>query len=90
MVRIASGLKEEEFETTKYILTLTHHHLLNMIGLCLMAQWFRKNNCCRYPFTLAGAMAPVTIVGATIAQSIAEGLALLLYYNILIQDVPLS
>jgi len=77
MVRIAGGLSEEEFRARPHMYTninstspLKHDH--PMIDGCL--------RCVRAgqavvvtPFTLAGAMAPVTMAGA-VAQSVAEAL----------------
>ena len=77
MVRIASALTEEEFAATPRMYTninstspLKHDH--PMIDGCL--RLIRKRQAVVVtPFTLAGAMAPVTIAGA-VAQSIAEAL----------------
>ena len=85
-MRIASGLEEEEFQKQARIYTNINsssplkHDWPMLDGAMRFA---RKTTCCRYPLTLAGAMAPVTIVGA-VAQSIVEGLAaiaLLQYIN---------
>ena len=77
MVRIAGGLSEEEFAATPRMYTninstspLKHDH--PMIDGCL--RMIRKGQAVVVtPFTLAGAMAPVTMAGA-VAQSIAEAL----------------
>lgn len=78
MVRIAGGLTHEEFEATPRMYTninstspLKHDH--PMIDGCL--RMVRRGQAVIVtPFTLAGAMAPVTMAGA-VAQSIAEALA---------------
>jgi trimethylamine--corrinoid protein Co-methyltransferase len=77
MVKIASGLSEEEFQATPRMYTninstspLKHDH--PMIDGCL--RLVRRGQAVFVtPFTLAGAMAPVTMSGA-VAQSIAEAL----------------
>ena len=87
MVRIASGLDEDEFKKEARIYTNINSssplkHDWPMLDGAM--RFSRKNQpVIVTPFTLAGAMAPVTIVGA-VAQSIAEGLAaiaLLQYIN---------
>ena len=77
MVRIAGGLSHEEFEAKPHMYTninstspLKHDH--PMIDGCL--RLVRRGQAVIVtPFTLAGAMAPVTMAGA-VAQSIAEAL----------------
>ena len=87
MVRIASGFDEDEFKKEARIYTNINSssplkHDWPMLDGAM--RFSRKNQpVVVTPFTLAGAMAPVTIVGA-VAQSIAEGLAaiaLLQYIN---------
>jgi trimethylamine--corrinoid protein Co-methyltransferase len=78
MVKIAGGLSEEEFCARPHMYTninstspLKHDH--PMIDGCL--RLVRRGQAVIVtPFTLAGAMAPVTMSGA-VAQSIAEALA---------------
>ncbi len=78
MVKIAGGLSEEEFQSRPHMYTninstspLKHDH--PMIDGCL--RLVRRGQAVFVtPFTLAGAMAPVTMAGA-VAQSIAEALA---------------
>ncbi len=78
MVRIAGGLSHEEFDAAPRMYTninstspLKHDH--PMIDGCL--RLIRRGQAVMVtPFTLAGAMAPVTMAGA-VAQSIAEALA---------------
>lgn len=78
MVKIAGGLSEEEFQSRPHMYTninstspLKHDH--PMIDGCL--RLVRRGQAVFVtPFTLAGAMAPVTMSGA-VAQSIAEALA---------------
>ena len=78
MVKIGGGLSEEEFQSRPHMYTninstspLKHDH--PMIDGCL--RLVRRGQAVFVtPFTLAGAMAPVTMSGA-VAQSIAEALA---------------
>jgi trimethylamine---corrinoid protein Co-methyltransferase len=78
MVRIAGGLTEEEFEATPRMYTNINStsplkHDQPMIDGCL--RLIRRGQAVIVtPFTLAGAMAPVTMAGA-VAQSIAEALS---------------
>jgi trimethylamine--corrinoid protein Co-methyltransferase len=77
MVRIAGGLSHEEFEATPRMYTNINStsplkHDFPMIDGCLRLAR-RGQAIVVTPFTLAGAMAPVTMAGA-VAQSIAEAL----------------
>ena len=78
MVRIAGGLTHEEFEAqprmhTNINSTSPLKHDIPMIDGCL--RLIRRGQAVVVtPFTLAGAMAPVTMAGA-VAQSVAEALA---------------
>lgn len=78
MVRIAGGLTHEEFEATPRMYTNINStsplkHDIPMIDGCLrMAR--RGQAIIVTPFTLAGAMAPVTMTGA-VALSLAEALS---------------
>jgi len=78
MVRIAGGLSHEAFEATPRMFTNINStsplkHDLPMIDGCL--RLIRRGQAVIVtPFTLAGAMAPVTMAGA-VAQSLAEALA---------------
>ena len=80
MVRIAGGLSHEEFNASPRMYTninstspLKHDDLM-------LDGWLRctrrGQGCIVTPFTLAGAMAPVTMPGA-VAQSMAEGLCVI-------------
>ena len=77
MVRIAGGLSHEEFEATPRMYTNINstsplkHDFPMMDGWLRLAR--RNQGLVVTPFTLAGAMAPVTMAGA-VAQSIAEAL----------------
>ena len=77
MVRIAGGLSHAEFEATPRMYTNINStsplkHDVPMIDGCL--RMIRRGQVVVVsPFTLAGAMAPVTMAGA-VAQSIAEAL----------------
>jgi trimethylamine--corrinoid protein Co-methyltransferase len=80
MVRIAGGLSNEEFETSPRLFTNINpssplKHDFNMLdGAMRMAR--RGQPVIVTPFTLSGAMAPVTIVGAVMQQT-AEALAMI-------------
>ena len=91
MVRIASGLTDEEFEASPRMYTninstspLKHDH--PMIDGCL--RLVRRGQAVVVtPFTLAGAMAPVTMAGA-VAQSIAEGLCAIALFQYVRPGAP--
>lgn len=77
MTRIAGGLTHEEFDATPRMYTninstspLKHDHPM-LDGLMRLAR--RGQPTVVTPFTLAGAMSPITLAG-TVAQSIAEAL----------------
>ncbi|TCD15037.1 trimethylamine methyltransferase family protein [Oricola cellulosilytica] len=78
MVRIAGGLSHEEFDATPRMYTNINstsplkHDWPMLDGAMRLAK--RGQPTIVTPFTLAGAMAPVTMVGA-VTQSIAEALA---------------
>ncbi|MEJ6389318.1 trimethylamine methyltransferase family protein [Gymnodinialimonas ulvae] len=78
MVRIASGLSHEEFDATPRMYTNINsvsplkHDFPMLDGAMRLAR--RGQPTVVTPFTLAGAMAPVTLSGA-VTLSIAEGLA---------------
>ena len=77
LVRIAGGLSHEEFEAKPHMYTNINStsplkHDFPMIDGCLRLAR-RGQAIVVTPFTLAGAMAPVTMAGA-VAQSIAEAL----------------
>ncbi|MEM7300812.1 MAG: trimethylamine methyltransferase family protein [Pseudomonadota bacterium] len=78
MVRIAGGLSHEEFDAAPRMYTNINstsplkHDWPMLDGLMRLAK--RGQPTYVTPFTLAGAMAPVTMIGA-VAQSIAEALA---------------
>ena len=72
MVRIAGGHNDEEFEASPHMYTnINSTSPLMLDGWMRMAR--RNQGLVGTPFTLAGAMAPVTMSGA-VAQSLAEGL----------------
>ena len=78
MVRIAGGLSEEEFAATPRMYTNINStsplkHDIPMIDVRLRLAR-RGQALVVTPFTLAGAMAPVTMSGA-VAQSLAEALS---------------
>ncbi|MEO1199339.1 MAG: trimethylamine methyltransferase family protein [Pseudomonadota bacterium] len=87
MVRIASGLSQDEFDARPRMYTNINsssplkHDWPMLDGAMRLAR--RGQPVMITPFTLAGAMAPVTMIGA-VTQSVAEGLAavaLLQYIN---------
>lgn len=84
MVRIAGGLTEEEFQATPRMYTNINStsplkHDQPMIDGCL--RLIRRGQAVVVtPFTLAGAMAPVTMAGA-VTQSIAEALSALALFQ---------
>ncbi|MGR3804901.1 trimethylamine methyltransferase family protein [Marinibacterium profundimaris] len=91
MVRIAGGLSHEEFDATPRMYTninstspLKHDH--PMIDGCLRLAR-RGQAIVVSPFTLAGAMAPVTMAGA-VAQSIAEALSAIALFQYVAPGVP--
>ena len=78
MVRIAAGISHEEFDASPRMFTNINstsplkHDWPMLDGWMRMAR--RGQGLIVSPFTLAGAMAPVTMVGA-VTQSLAEGLS---------------
>ncbi|MEO0329006.1 MAG: trimethylamine methyltransferase family protein [Pseudomonadota bacterium] len=77
MVRIAGGLTHEEFDSTPHMYTNINstsplkHDFPMLDGLMRLAR--RGQPTVVTPFTLAGAMSPITLAG-TVAQSVAEAL----------------
>ncbi|MEX0305920.1 MAG: trimethylamine methyltransferase family protein [Ruegeria sp.] len=91
MVRIASGLTHDEFEASPRMYTninstspLKHDH--PMIDGCLRLAR-RGQAIVVTPFTLAGAMAPVTMAGA-VAQSLAEALCAIALFQYVRPGIP--
>ncbi len=91
MVRIASGLTHEEFEASPRMYTNINStsplkHDYPMIDGCL--RMVRRGQAVIVtPFTLAGAMAPVTMAGA-VAQSIAEALCAIALFQYVRPGTP--
>jgi trimethylamine--corrinoid protein Co-methyltransferase len=91
MVRIAGGLSHEEFEATPRMYTNINStsplkHDWPMIDGCL--RLVRRGQAVFVtPFTLAGAMAPVTMAGA-VAQSIAEALSAIALFQYVRPGAP--
>ena len=91
MARIASGLPEDEFFSIPRIYTNINS------SSPLKHDWPMLDGSMRFirrgqpvivtPFTLAGAMAPVTMAGA-VTQSIAEGLAAIALYQVINPGSP--
>ena len=91
MVRIAGGLTWQEFEETPRMYTninstspLKHDYPM-LDGAMRLAR--RRQPTIVTPFTLAGAMAPVTIAGA-VTQSIAEALAAIALIQVISPGCP--
>ncbi|WP_083097396.1 trimethylamine methyltransferase family protein [Pseudophaeobacter leonis] len=91
MVRIAGGLSEAEFEATPRMYTNINStsplkHDYPMIDGCL--RLVRRGQAVVVtPFTLAGAMAPVTMAGA-VAQSLAEALCAIALFQYVRPGTP--
>lgn len=91
MVRIAGGLTHEEFEASPRMYTNINStsplkHDYPMIDGCL--RMVRRGQAVIVtPFTLAGAMAPVTMAGA-VAQSIAEALCAIALFQYVRPGTP--
>ncbi len=91
MVRIASGLSHEEFESKPRMYTNINStsplkHDFPMIDGCLRLAR-RGQAIVVTPFTLAGAMAPVTMAGA-VAQSLAEALCAIALFQYVRPGIP--
>lgn len=91
MVRIAGGLSDEEFEAKPHMYTNINStsplkHDEPMIDGCLRLAR-RGQAIVVTPFTLAGAMAPVTMAGA-VAQSIAESLSAIALFQYVRPGIP--
>lgn len=93
MVRIAGGLSHDEFDASPRMYTninsvspLVHDYPM-LDGAMRMAR--RSQPVVVTPFTLAGAMAPVTMSGA-VALSIAEGLAAIVLLQIINPGCPVA
>lgn len=91
MVRIAGALSHEEFDASPRLYTNINstsplkHDWAMLDGWMRMAR--RGQALVVTPFTLAGAMAPVTMTGAVV-QSLAEGLAAVVLAQIIRPGVP--
>ncbi len=91
MVRIAGGLSHEEFEAAPRMYTNINStsplkHDQPMIDGCLRLAR-RGQAIVVTPFTLAGAMAPVTMAGA-VAQSLAEALCAIALFQYVRPGIP--
>ncbi|KIC42111.1 methyltransferase [Ruegeria sp. ANG-R] len=91
MVRIAGGLSHEEFEASPRMYTNINStsplkHDQPMIDGCLRLAR-RGQAIVVTPFTLAGAMAPVTMAGA-VAQSLAEALCAIALFQYVRPGIP--
>ncbi len=91
IARIVNGVSESEFASRPYLATivntnsplkLDHNMLMGMMELSA-----RNQVVCVTPFTLAGAMAPVTVAGALVEQN-AEALAGLAFCQLVRKGAP--
>ncbi|WP_300014575.1 trimethylamine methyltransferase family protein [uncultured Roseobacter sp.] len=93
MVRIAGGLSHEEFDASPRMYTNINstsplkHDIPMLDGWMRMAR--RGQGLVVTPFTLAGAMAPVTMAGA-VAQSLAEALCAVVLAQIIKPGCPVA
>lgn len=91
MVRIARGLSEEEFRQASYCYTVinTNSPLQLDIPMAQGTIDFARGGqaLCITPFTLAGAMAPITLAGALVQQH-AEFLAALVLHQLVRPGAP--
>ena len=93
MIRIAGGLTDDEFDAAPRMYTNINsssplkHDWPMLDGAMRMAR--RNQPVVVTPFTLAGAMAPVTMVGA-VTQSIAEGLAAIALLQFISPGTPVA
>jgi trimethylamine--corrinoid protein Co-methyltransferase len=91
MVRIAGGLSHAEFEATPRMYTNINSTSPLKHDYPMLDGWMRcaarGQGCIVTPFTLAGAMAPVTMAGS-VAQSLAEGLSAIVLAQIVRPGVP--
>jgi len=93
MVRIAGGLSHAEFEATPRMYTNINstsplkHDFPMLDGWMRMAR--RGQGLVVTPFTLAGAMAPVTMAGA-VAQSVAEALCAVVLAQVIRPGAPVA
>ncbi|MEL6207536.1 MAG: trimethylamine methyltransferase family protein [Pseudomonadota bacterium] len=91
MVRIANGLNHDAFDAEPRVYTNINStsplkHDVPMIDGCL--RLIRRGQAVVVtPFTLSGAMAPVTIAGA-VAQSLAEGLSAIALFQYVVPGCP--
>ena len=92
MTRIARGLSREQFDREPSCMTVINTNSpLKLDGPMAMGimELARQNQvCCVTPFTLAGAMAPITISGAVVEQN-AEALAGLALSQLTRKGAPL-
>ncbi len=93
MVRIAGGLTRDEFEATPHMYTNINsvsplkHDFPMLEGAMILAR--ARQGVVVTPFTLAGAMAPVTMSGA-VTLSLAEGLAALALLQYISPGCPVA
>lgn len=91
MARIASGLSDSDFNNTPFLTTIVNTNSPlkldpNML-MGMMEMSARNQVVCVTPFTLAGAMAPVTVAGALVEQN-AEALAGLAFCQLVRKGAP--
>jgi trimethylamine---corrinoid protein Co-methyltransferase len=91
IARLSRGLTEEQFEREASLLTIVNTNsplkLDNNMLIGMMEMCSRNQAVCVTPFTLAGAMAPVTVAGALVEQN-AEALAGLAFCQLVRKGAP--
>jgi trimethylamine---corrinoid protein Co-methyltransferase len=91
IAQLANGISEEEFRKRPYLSTIVNTNSpLKLDGNMLngmMEMSSRNQIVCVTPFTLAGAMAPVTVAGAVVEQN-AEALAGLTFCQLVRKGAP--
>ena len=91
IARIARGISHEQFEHEPSLVTIVNTNsplkLDNNMLIGMMEMSARNQIVCVTPFTLAGAMAPVTMAGAIVEQN-AEALAGLAFTQLVRKGAP--
>ena len=91
IARLARGISHEQMEREPSLLTIVNTNsplkLDNNMLIGMMEMSARNQPVCVTPFTLAGAMAPVTVAGAVVEQN-AEALAGLAFCQVVRKGCP--
>jgi trimethylamine---corrinoid protein Co-methyltransferase len=92
IARLARGISHEQFDREPTLTTIVNTNsplkLDNTMLIGMMEMSSRNQPVCVTPFTLAGAMAPVTIAGALVEQN-AEALAGLTFCQLVKKGAPI-